>query len=429
MADTQDTPSPSDKPHPLDDLIASIRAAVAPDASGEIRAIGAAACRSILTALETQAGQPRAVTPATPASVSQSSIIAPDGDAPPTEVASSTPGQQRSDPGEGLADDVSAGALLREVAHIEDTALPARYLVQPGDVLGPYRIVKKLGRGANGVVYEAEDRYLLRVVALKVLALSRVTGDERHRRFLREARAASAVMHPNVAAVYAVGHDSGLEYLAMEYVAGTTLRELMQRRGDPFEIADAMQIGIAIASGVGSAHELGIVHRDLKPENVMIADTGTVKVLDFGLAKLFIPPTSARDELLVSSHSSTVDGRVLGTPAYMSPEQSKGHPVDARSDVFALGVVLYELLTGSRPFRGETAVELFIAIDRDEPLPPSSVNPQVPPSLEAIVLRCLCKSPGERFASCREVADTLCRVSSGEHPALTAVTSGTEPDA
>ena len=325
-----------------------------------------------------------------------------------------------------VSDDVSAGDLLREVARIEDVALSAHDLVRLGDLLGPYRIVRRLGHGAMGVVYEAEDRQLSRGVALKVLAPSRAGDDERRRRFRREARAASAVVHPNVAAVYGVGHERGLDYLALEYVAGVTLREVMRRRGGAFEIANAARIGEAIASGVGRAHELGIVHRDLKPENVMITDTGVVKVLDFGLAKLVTPPEGARDELDRSNHTMTLDGRILGTPAYMSPEQSKGRPVDARTDVFALGVLLYELATGRRPFCGETPVELFIAIDRDEPPPPSALNPHVPPSLEAIVLRCLCKSPEQRFASCQEVAEALRHVSSGEDTVLAAVASDAE---
>ncbi len=327
--------------------------------------------------------------------------------------------------GSGLAEDASAGSLLRELARIEDAAVPASALAQPGELLGPYRIVRRLGRGATGVVFEAEDRQLARTVALKVLALSRAGDEGRRRRFLREARAASAVVHPSVAAVYGVGHEGGLDYLAMEHVAGVTLREAMRRRGGPFEISEAVRIAEAIASGVGRAHELGIVHRDLKPENVMITDGGAVKVLDFGLAKLVAPPAGARGEP-AASHVMTVEGCILGTPAYMSPEQAKGRAVDARTDVFALGVVLYELVTGRRPFGGETAVELFIAIDRDEPPPPSALNPQVSPSLEAIALRCLRKSPAERFASCLEVAGALRRVSSGEAPMPDDVVSGAE---
>jgi predicted Ser/Thr protein kinase len=349
-----------------------------------------------------------------------------DGSARTEGAEPSTHEQLHSDPSLSLTDAVPVDALLREVAPVEDAALPVHALERPGALLGPYRIVRRLGRGAMGIVYEAEELQLSRSVALKVLVALRVGDDEHRRRFRREARAAAAVVHPNVAAVYGVGHERGLDYLAMEYIAGVTLREAMRYRGGPFEVADAVRIGAAIASGVGKAHELGIVHRDLKPENVMIANAGGVKVLDFGLAKLLAPPASAHGELPRSSHTMTLDGRILGTPAYMSPEQSKGRPVDVRTDVFALGVLLYELVTGTRPFRAETAVELFIAIDRDEPLQPSALNPHVPAALEAIVLRCLCKSPGERFASCREVAEALRSVSSGEDPARGDVASATE---
>jgi len=342
------------------------------------------------------------------------------------EIEGSALDQSRSDFGEGLTGDTSGVGLLREIARIDDATPPADALARAGDVLGSYRIVRRLGQGAMGVVYEAEDQQLSRRVALKVLALSRAGDDDRRRRFRREARAASAVVHPNVAVVYGVGHDSGLDYLAMEYVAGVTLREALRRRGGPLEIMQAARIGEAVASGVGRAHELGIVHRDLKPENVMISDADAVKVLDFGLAKLVAPPARARDEPPSSSHVMTVEGRILGTPAYMSPEQSKGRPVDARSDVFALGVMLYELVTGRWPFRGETAVELFIAIDRDEPPRPSALNPHVLPGVEAIVLRCLRKSPGERFASCREAAEALRRVTSGEATTPAAVASDAE---
>src|SRR5262249_40568419 len=161
--------------------------------------------------------------------------------------------------------------------------------------------------------------------------------------------------------------------------------EVIRQRGGPFDVVEVVRIGEAIASGVGRAHQSGIVHRDLKPENVMITDTGSVKGVDFGLAKLVAAPRGCHGKQPAASSLATFEGRLLGTPLYMSPEQSKGRAVDARTDVFALGVMLYELVTGSRPFGGETAVELFIAIDRDEPPPPSTVNRRVAPALEAVV--------------------------------------------
>ena len=193
-------------------------------------------------------------------------------------------------------------------------------------------------------------------------------------------------------------------YLAVEYIAGVTLREAMRRRGAPFDACEAVRIGEAIASGVASAHRIGIVHRDLKPENVMIGDAGAVKVLDFGLAKLI---ARADGEPRPVGHAMTFEGHILGTPAYMSPEQSQGRAVDARSDVFALGVVIYELLIGRRPFAGATPIEMFIAIECDEPAAPSTLDPRVSPAVEAVVMRCLRKRPDERFASCRELAEAL----------------------
>ena len=327
--------------------------------------------------------------------------VGPDGGAAP-EFATTLVVDGEPDP--RWSDDVSAGSLLRAVARIDEVAPPVTELVRPGDRLGPYRIVRQLGRGGMSVVYEAEAPLPIGRVALKVLAPSRPGDDERRRRFLREACAAAAVAHPNVAAAYGAGCDRGLHYLAMEYIAGVTLREAMRRRGGRFEACEAARIGEAIASGVASAHRIGIVHRDLKPENVMISDAGAIKVLDFGLAKLIAP---AAGEPAPVGHAMTFEGHILGTPAYMSPEQSQGRAVDARSDVFALGVVIYELVTGRRPFAGRTAIEMFIAIECDEPVAPSLLDPRVSPGLDAVVMRCLRKQPDARFASCREVAEAL----------------------
>ncbi len=303
-------------------------------------------------------------------------------------------------------DDVSAGSLLREIARIEDVAPSPIARLRPGELLGPYRIVRAIGRGAMGVVYEADDAERSRRVALKVVPAPRPGDDPQRWRFLREARAATAVVHANVAAAYRAGNDRGLDYLAMEYVPGITLRAAIRKRGGPFEVSEALRIGEAIARGVGKAHRLGIVHRDLKPENVMISDAGGVKVLDFGLAKQLAPPDDPGGGP-PDGCETTLSGDILGTPAYMSPEQSTGDAVDARSDVFALGVVLYELVTGARPFAGGNRAELFLAIGGDEPAPPSAANPRVGPAFDAIVLRCLRKVAGERFASGGEVADAL----------------------
>jgi serine/threonine protein kinase len=291
-----------------------------------------------------------------------------------------------------------------------------------GHRISHFVVQQKLGQGGMGVVYAAEDTLLHRKVALKILPSAVTQNPERRRRFVREARAASAIAHPTIATIFEVGEDGDHVFLAMELVEGKTLRQILEERGGPLEIPDALRITREIALGLAKAHEAGIIHRDLKPENVMLGGDGLshpntiTKILDFGLAK----HTGAPDALAPTvTDFATVEGRILGTPGYMSPEQSKGKPVDARTDLFALGVVLYELLTGERPFRGSTAVEVLIAVDRDPYPPPSAINPRVSPDLDRLVARCLEKRPDDRFATCRDLIDALSNVSleNAENPA------------
>jgi serine/threonine-protein kinase len=274
----------------------------------------------------------------------------------------------------------------------ENQALPER--------LAHFRILGRLGAGGMGIVYRAHDERLRRVVALKVLAKKREGDDTVRKRFLREARVAAGITHPNVAAVYEAGEAEGHIYIAMELAQGTTLRRRLAQGG--LEIREAVRIVKEIARGVGRAHARHVAHRDLKPDNVMVSDEGAVKVLDFGLAKPHPvgPPSPAGPD----SSSLTQVGRILGTPGYMSPEQAIGNPIGVTTDVFSLGVILYELVTGKRPFLGETQIDLVIATNRDTPTPPSSLNPRVSPELEAIIDRCLRKEPAERYAT----ADELC---------------------
>ena len=266
---------------------------------------------------------------------------------------------------------------------------------------------ERIGEGGMGVVHRARDESLRRTVALKLLR-DTSGNEERRQRFLREARSAAAITHPNVAVVYEVGEAEGRVFIAMELVAGESLRaRLVRGRVDP---AAARDLALQIARGLAAAHEKGIVHRDLKPENVMITPGGAVKLLDFGLAKTGTEPrvgattaALAETETVVTSNG----GRVMGTPAYMSPEQAMGQPVDARSDVFSFGILLYELLSGARPFDGPGTGAVLVAIARDEAPPLGKRVPGVDERMAAVVARCLAKAPAARFAHAGEIVAAL----------------------
>jgi serine/threonine-protein kinase len=268
-----------------------------------------------------------------------------------------------------------------------------------------FTILAKLGQGGMGVVFKAHDTKLRRNVALKLLPPEHVGDAERRTRFLREARSAAAVTHANIATIYEIGEDeAGRIFISMELVEGQSVRDVLVAKGS-LDVHDALRIGRAIARGLAKAHELGLVHRDLKPDNVMLGSEGEVKILDFGLAKQRETVAASKSILenaetgkLEPSHI-TEAGVVLGTPGYMSPEQATGRPVDERSDVFSLGVMLYEMLAGTLPFRGSTFGELVVAVARDEPRSLTELAPSVPASVAAVVVRCLHKSPEERFAS------------------------------
>jgi dipeptidyl aminopeptidase/acylaminoacyl peptidase len=290
-----------------------------------------------------------------------------------------------------------------------------------------FRILGPLGQGGMGVVYRAEDETLRRTVALKLLP-DASGNEERRQRFLREARSAAAITHPNVATVYQVGEAEGRVYIAMELVPGENLRERMGR--GRLELATAAAFADQIARGLAAAHEHGIVHRDLKPENVMITPSGLVKLLDFGLAKVGVErPASGRTEAALAKTETVVtsdEGRIMGTPEYMSPEQALGEPLDVRSDVFSMGIILYEMLSGARPFGGTTTGALLVAIARDAAPPLRQRAPEVDEATEAIVMRCLAKAPAERFASAGEIVAALSgasprasTVSQTEAPAIT----------
>ncbi|MEZ4392885.1 MAG: protein kinase [Polyangiales bacterium] len=268
-----------------------------------------------------------------------------------------------------------------------------------GRQLGSYRVESLLGHGGMGVVYRAVDEKLRRTVALKVLPSEFTADADRRRRFEREARAAAAVTHACIATVYEVGEADGRVFIAMELVEGSSLAKRIA--GEPMAVTAALRVARDIARALAKAHERALVHRDLKPDNVMITDDGEVKILDFGLARLDEPALGLDHD--DTAAAMTVPGQIMGTPGYMSPEQASGRPTDARTDLFSLGAVMYEMVTGVRPFRGDSAMDVIIALCRDEPAAPSTLNPEVTPELERVIARCMAKLPSNRFASAREL--------------------------
>ena len=279
--------------------------------------------------------------------------------------------------------------------------------VRTDSTLGHYQLIREIGRGGMGVVYLANDTRLGRQVALKLL-LEKLTKDAaRVRRFQREARAVSALNHPNIITIYEVGQtasDHGEHFIAAEFVDGQTLREKGKSGG--MALSQALDVLMQTCAALTSAHEAGIIHRDIKPENIMLRQDGIVKVLDFGLAKLVEQDSSSKKEGN-TQRLTTQPGMVMGTASYMSPEQARGLDVDARSDLFSLGVVMYELLTGQAPFTGETTADVLAALLLGEPRPLDRYSPKLPATLQQIINRCLSKSVEERYQSAREISDAL----------------------
>jgi serine/threonine protein kinase len=264
-----------------------------------------------------------------------------------------------------------------------------------GSTLGHYKVLDKIGSGGMGDVYVAEDTTLDRKVALKVLPPELADESERRARFTREAKAVAALNHPNIVTVYSVEEAGGVQFITMELVRGRTLAAMLPRTG--FVLGRFFEIAIPLTEALAAAHRQGITHRDLKPTNVMVSDDGRVKVLDFGLAKA-ASEFSDRDGTL-ATRSTTREGHLVGTPAYMSPEQAEGRNVDPRSDIFSLGAVFYEMLTGQRPFDGGTAASMLSSILKDTPRPVSELKPAIPRELARLVQRCLAKDPIGRYQS------------------------------
>lgn len=260
---------------------------------------------------------------------------------------------------------------------------------------GRYQIVEELGRGSMGVVYRALDPQIDRLVALKALRHDRVTSEAFVQRFLKEAKAIGRLSHPNIVTVYDVGRDHGSIYITMEFLEGTPLNEVIQEKRLTLE--EIVDLGVQIAEALDYAHQKGIVHRDIKPTNIIITPDGRAKITDFGIARIEDP----------SATQQTQAGEILGTPVYMSSEQVMGRPVDGRSDLYSLGVILYELSTQKRPFRGDSIAAIFRAITQDTPAEPAKTDPSISRELSDLVMKSLSKRPDNRLQTGKAMAEAI----------------------
>jgi serine/threonine-protein kinase len=274
-----------------------------------------------------------------------------------------------------------------------------------GRRISHYQVIEKLGAGGMGEIWKAQDSRLNRMVAIKVLTNASAGDSDRRRRFVQEAQAASALNHPNIITIYDITSDSDSEYMVMEYVAGKTLADLIQPGG--VGVSKTLQYSVQIADALKAAHAAGIIHRDLKPGNVMVTESGLVKILDFGLAKISVATKLTEETQTMGAAPMTVEGSILGTVAYMSPEQAQGKPVDARSDIFSFGVVMYEMLTGTKAFAGDSAISTLTAILRDEVKPIEDLVPGVPPEVVEIIGLALRKDPKQRWQSMQVIHTVL----------------------
>lgn len=274
-----------------------------------------------------------------------------------------------------------------------------------------YQFLEKLGAGGMGEIYKAQDTRLNRFVAIKVLTQAAVGDPDRRRRFIQEAQAASALNHPNIITIHDILSESGTDFMVMEFVQGKTLVDLIPKGG--LQVALVLKYSVQIADALQTAHAAGIVHRDLKPANVMVTDSGLVKILDFGLAKLtdrgplttLSGPNDATQTM--ADAPLTVEGSIMGTVSYMSPEQAQGKKVDTRSDIFSYGAVFYEMVTGSRAFQGDSTLTTLSAILRDDVRPVAEFAPEAPPQVEQLIKRCLRKSPDDRWQTMKDVQMAL----------------------
>jgi len=287
-------------------------------------------------------------------------------------------------------------------------------LLASGDHLGPYRVENAVGTGGMGEVYRAVDTRLGRPVAVKVLSGPRSHDADRLRRFEQEARAVAAVSHANVLAVHDVGSQDGVDYAVFELLEGQTLRQRLE--SGPLPVSKAVDYGVQICQGLAAVHARGIVHRDLKPDNVFVTRSGQVKILDFGLAKP-VPLGLPVAEGVSRARTATEPGAFVGTCGYLSPEQARGRPADPRSDIFSVGAVLYEMLSGRRAFGGPTPADALAALLTQDPPEISAISRPIPRALERVVRQCLERNPEERFQSARDVALGLQAVAEAGLPA------------
>lgn len=277
--------------------------------------------------------------------------------------------------------------------------------LQAGTRLGPYEILSPVGAGGMGEVYRAKDTRLDRIVAIKVLPVHLSENPDHQKRFEQEARVVSSLSHPHICALYDIGNQDGIEYLVMEYLEGETLRTRLKEGA--FSPRKAIEIGTQIANGLGAAHEKGIIHRDLKPENIFLLAGDQIKILDFGLAHSTLAIPESNVSLSPTRTKMTSPGTVMGTVGYMSPEQVRGIGVDARSDIFAFGSLMYEMLTGKKAFHGDTPADTMTAILKEDPADLNSSGKNIPPALDRIVRRCLEKRPESRFRTAQDLAFAL----------------------
>jgi eukaryotic-like serine/threonine-protein kinase len=274
----------------------------------------------------------------------------------------------------------------------------------PGTTLSHYRIIEQLGQGGQATAYKAEDTRLNRLVVVKTLLPELTNSENARRRFEREARLASALDHPNICAIYDIGESNGLIYIVMPFIEGSTLKRIIAKQ--PLEITSALSIAIQIADAIAAAHARGIIHRDIKPTNIIVNDRGQVKVLDFGLAKMVGGDREEKDDD-DDEQTMTEIGVPYGTTGYGSPEQAAGERVDHRTDIFSLGVVLYEMMTGQQPFEGRNRIEILHSVINDKPEPVRDINPAAPPELQEILDHALAKRPKDRFGTMAQMRDQL----------------------